>query len=392
MTGKEAIGAVKPSITHVAREAGVSKSTVSRALAGDRRVKAETRLRIEEVARRLGYSRHRIASALARGRTFMVAVATPAPPRSFSDPFFLEFLGALGDRLTSAGYNLVLTLPDRPAASGSRDLPASAPGSLEDLVVGSMVDGAVLTEIAADDPRLAMLVQHQVPFVTLGTPEPAAGGSAGRLFSVDGDNAGGARLAVQHLIELGHREIACVTGPLHLVAARRRLSGFTGAMERAGACVPPHRVVEADFTREGGFAAARRLIEAERAAFAGVRLSAIFACNDLMAIGVIEALRDAGLRVPEDVSVVGFDGINLGRLVDPPLTTAAQPIRQLGTLVAELLLEQIGRRHRPDRDLPAAGPEPGARSVVVPCVLHPGRSTAPANGSAEAAGSSRRGV
>lgn len=354
----------KPSMADVARAAGVSKSTVSRALAGDRRVNPKTRLRIEEVARQLGYTPHRVASALARGRTYMVAVATPSPPRSFSDPFFLEFLGAVGDRLTAAGYNLVLTGPEEMHPAGA--------GSLRDLVVGRMVDGVLLTENRVDDARISLLLDRGVPFVVLGRVE------AEGVYCVDGDNVGGAGLAVRHLLELGHRHIACLAGPQELVAARLRLRGFMAAMQAAGAEVPAHRVVESDFTLAGGHAATRRLVEAERAAFGALRLTAIFACNDLMAMGAIGALREAGLQVPDDVSVVGFDGIGLARLVEPPLTTVAQPIRELGAAAVDLLLEQTAPAPSSKTGSAGSAASPGGpRHAVLACSLQPGRSTAP---------------
>lgn len=357
----------------VARAAGVSKSTVSRALAGDRRVSHGTRLRVEAVARQLGYAPHRVASALARGRTWMVAVAAPSPPRSFSDPFFLEFVGAVGDRLSREGFSLVLTVPE--------GVPVPASARLGDLVAGRMVDGVVLTENRVDDPRIALLRAQRVPFVVLGRVEE------GDVYSVDGDNSGGAAMAVRHLLELGHRHVACLAGPQELVAARQRLRGFARAMEAAGIAVPPHRVAEADFTRAGGQEAARRLIEAERAAFGGVRLTAIFACNDLMAMGAVAALREAGLRVPDDVSVMGFDGIALDQLVDPPLATVAQPIRALGETAVELLMEQMAPgsgRGRPGDGRPA-GPSAGPRDVVLPCELRPGPSVAPCRGACDGA-------
>ncbi|WP_324716018.1 LacI family DNA-binding transcriptional regulator [Carboxydochorda subterranea] len=361
----------KTSMADVARAAGVSKSTVSRALAGDSRVKEATRLRIEQAAQELGYIPNRIARALARGRTEMIAVVTPTPPRSFSDPFYLEFLGGLGDRVMEAGYSLVITSP---GAGGS---PAN---SLAELAAGRVVDGAVLTEVQVDDPRLALLRQAPLPFVVLGTPEDASGGVVPGVWFVDGDNEGGARQVVEHLLSLGHRRIACITGPLHLVSARRRLAGYLQALQAAGVAPSPEWVVEGDFTREGGLRAGQRLLEAR---LLDLRepgsLTAIFASNDLMAIGVLEALRGAGLRVPEDVSVAGFDGIYLADLLEPSLTTGAQPIRALGRMVAELLLGRLGAAGG-DR---AAVPEQiGAvgRRVVVPVQLRVKGSTGPPRG------------
>lgn len=369
----------------VARAAGVSKSTVSRALAGDARVNAATRLRIEEVACRLGYTPNRIARALARGRTGMLAVATPGIPRSFSDPFYLEFLGGLGDRAVPAGYNLILASSESPepppleAPPGTTRPPTGSEplGGLRELVAGGAVDGVVLTENTFGDPRIPLLEASGIPFVVLGTPSgpPAGNGDAKEEAAsaayVDGDNPGGARLGVQHLIELGHREIACITGPLHLVSASRRLAGYLEAMEGTGAAIPPHRVVRSDFTREGGLNATRELLRREQEVYGGeVRFTAIFASDDVMAIGALEALREEGLRVPDDVSVLGFDGISLARLLEPPLTTVAQPIYRLGQLAAELLLECVDASRSRDVTRPKRG-------IVVPVSLQVGGSTGP---------------
>ncbi|WP_324669465.1 LacI family DNA-binding transcriptional regulator [Geochorda subterranea] len=350
-----------PNMADVARVAGVSKSTVSRALAGDPRVSPATRRRVEAAARQLGYTPHGVARALARGRTSMVAVAAPSPPRSFSDPFFLDFLGAVGDGLTAAGYNLVLTVSDDGRRSGR--------GSLRELVVGRMVDAVLVTEVQVADARLDLVLEQGLPCVALGSPDRAD------VYAVDGDNVVGTVMAVRHLVEMGHRHVACVAGPSHLTAARQRLRGFMQAMQEAGLEVPAYRLAEGDFTLTGGQAATRRLLEAERAACGEVRLTALFASNDLMAMGAVAALRASGLHVPGDVSVVGFDGVSLARMVDPPLTTVAQPVRQLGSVAVEMLLEQL---------MPAPGASgatpAGPRQVVLPCTLKPGGSTAPMRG------------
>lgn len=349
---------MNPSMADVARVAGVSKSTVSRALAGDARVSPATRRRVEAAARQLGYTPHRVARALARGRTWMVAVAAPSSPRSFSDPFFLDFLGAVGDGLTAAGYNLVLTSSDDARGSGG--------GSLRELVVGRMVDAVLVTEVQVSDARLDFLQEQGLPCVALGSPDRAD------IYAVDGDNVGGAAMAVRHLVELGHRHIACISGPSHLTAAQQRVRGFLEAMREAGLEVPAHRLAEGDFTLSGGQIAARRLLEAERAACGDVRLTALFASNDLMAMGAVAALRECGLQVPADVSVVGFDGIGLARMVDPPITTVVQPIRQLGSVAVEMLLEQVAPASGASHAKPG-----GPRQVVLPCTLEPGGSTAP---------------
>lgn len=361
---------MRPTMSDVAKAASVSTSTVSRALAGDARVKEETRRYIAEVAASLGYTPNRTAAALRQGKTWMIGVVTPGTPRAFSDPFYLEFLGGLGDRAMEAGYNLVIAAPSPPEGEPSLYTPEPRRGlDLAGLVAQGAVDAVALTEPAVDDPRLELLRGRRIPFAFLGMPEEG-GAVPDDVPYVDGDNVGSSKVAVEHLIALGHRRIACVTGEAGLAATKQRLDGYLLAMREAGLPVLDEWVVSGDSTKSGGRRAMTRLLELGSSGDRAVP-TAVFAGNDLMAVGALRAARDAGLRVPEDLSVVGFDGIPLAELVDPPLTTVKQPIYEFGRRLAAVLLAQL------DGAGVASGLEGPIRREIVPGRLVVRGSTGP---------------
>lgn len=318
---------MKISMAEIARKCGFSKATVSRALADDPRVKPETKAYIKEVARQFNYEPHAIASNLAKGRSRTIGIMLPDAPRTISDPFFLEYLNGVGTVLFEHGYSMLLP-------QVSQDNVAQ---TIRQLSAQGRVDGVVLTEPRVEDERIAFLKKSSIPFVFLGrTNSPD-------VAWVDGDNAGGAYLAVQELFRLGHRRIAIITGEEGLVAAANRLWGYHNAVRELGMEAGDDLIWKGNFTREGAYRVVRRKLESAE----GLCASAIFASNDLMAIGAIQALQECGLRVPEDVSVIGFDGIEVGKYLSPPLTTIQQPIYELGQQVAYTLLEQI--EHGKDR-------------------------------------------
>lgn len=415
---------MRPTMSDVAAAASVSKSTVSRALAGDSRVKPETRLRIQRVAEELGYTPSFSATALAHGRTWMIGVATPSTSRGFSDPFYLEFLGGLGDGAMRAGYNLLIAAPlvgdegelgeaapaeaepaadsgangranggangranggtnDRAdgGASGEANARANARANdganarangrargldLQGLIAQGAVDAVALTEPAVDDPRLAVLRRYGVPFAFLGTCEEGGHVAEGVSF-VDGDNVGGARAAVEHLIALGHRRIACLTGAAGLVSTRHRLEGYRQAIRAAGLPVDERWIVDGESTKPGGRRAMERLL-AMGLGRDKTAPTAVFAANDLMAIGALRVAREAGLRVPEDVSIAGFDGIPVSEVVEPSLTTVQQPIYELGRQLADVILTLLDEERRDE--------VPVLRHIA-PCRLVVRGSTAP---------------
>jgi DNA-binding LacI/PurR family transcriptional regulator len=182
----------------------------------------------------------------------------------------------------------------------------------------------VVSSAPLDDPIFPRLLEDGVPFVLIGRY------SHERASYVDVDNVVGARMAVEHLLRLGHERVATITGPLNMCAGQDRLEGYRQALAARGIPVDEDLIAEGDFTEGGGRAAMRRLLPH--------RPTAVFAASDMMAVGAIKVLREAGLRVPEDVAVVGFDDIPLASMVEPPLTTVRQPIEQLGSMAVELLV------------------------------------------------------
>lgn len=316
----------------IARRAGVSKSTVSRALSRDPRVNLDTRESILRLVKELNYRPHSLASGLARRRTNTLGLLIPFAPRSFSDPFYLEFIGGVGDYATSRGFSLLFSPSGYPAGEpgdesgvkGATVLPADVA-----FVEANRIDGVILTEPERDDRRIAHFRERGTPLVILGrSGQPD-------VRWVDGDNTAGARTAVEHLIQHGHRVIGCLTGPADLAATWNRLLGYRAAVTAAGLGYDPGLLAESDFTEAGGRRAMAALLAGRP------EMTAVFCSNDLIAVGALAALREHGRRVPEDVALVGFDGIRLGEYLSPTLTTVQQPIYQMGQLAAELLIKTV---------------------------------------------------
>lgn len=332
---------------HIADMLKISKSTVSRALSGDRRVKPETRDKVLRLARELNYHPNPLASGLARRKSNIIGVITPFAPRSLSDPFYLEFVGGIGDYAMTRGYSLLLS-PTYGRSAGQ-----DAGSTHVEMTEVHRVDGLILTEPRVDDERIEYLKANGVPFVFLGMPPRGED-----IPWVDGDNVGGVRLAIDHLVSLGHSRIAFIAGPPDQTAAARRLSGYKKSLAANGIECDERLIFPGDFTEAGGYEAGRLIA----GVFRERGITAVFASNDVTAIGAIRALKEAGLRVPEDVAVVGFDGIHLGHYIDPPLTTVRQPIYEMGRAACRLLIDMADKE-------PA-----GEMHVVFPLELVVGKS------------------
>lgn len=299
----------------IAKAANVSKSTVSRALSNDPRVNEDTRERIAEIARRLNYRPHQVAQALAKKSTNIIGVVIPWVPRSVADPFFLEFLQGIGEVATANGYSLTL--------------PNIARNQVEDLASifnNNKVDGIILTEPMLNDPRIEYLQRENIPFVFLGNP------MVEEICWVETDNESGAYQAVNYLIESGHTKIATVAGSPELVAGKYRLEGYKRALRDGNLEVDPDLIFYADFTQQSAYRATKKLLEKTR------DFTAIFAANDLMALAVIKALKEEKIAIPEEVAVMGYDGIQIGEYIDPALSTIKIPSVKMGRMAMNLLL------------------------------------------------------
>lgn len=306
-------------LERVAELAGVSRSTVSRVLNNDPHVKAATRDRILEVVEQSGYVRNQAARGLASGRTGTIGVVISYDlAHLFSDPFFPTLLKALyGASRTRDLVTSVWILEDE----GDRN-------TINQIARGSTIDGAIVAAGTIDDPIVEALGSSSKPFVLLGRPayDPT-------LSYVDIDNRTAERNATAHLLRLGRRKIATIAGPKTSIAAIDRKAGYFDALDRAGLAPDPDLVFESDFSAASATVATRRLMQHNP--------DAIVAANDVMAIAAMAELAAMGIRVPEDVAVVGFDDLPAAGQAAPPLTTVRQSIRLLATEAIRALTELI---------------------------------------------------
>ena len=321
----------RPTLADVARAAGVSSATASRVLNGFPRVKPEIRREVQRAMAELGYVRQRAARTSTLERTGSVAVIVCEQEfRVFSDPFFGRVLRGAGRELTRAGVQLVLLM-----AQSARDYETNA---LRFLRRGH-VDGALF--VSVHDRYLIDPERIGVPVVSAGRPLSASPDSCSY---VDADNRGGAERAVRYLYESGRTTVATVAGPRDMPPGVDRLAGYRAAVARAG-CDDPGLVAHGDFGQASGEHAALVLLDRRPG------IDAIFAASDLMAVGVLRALRRTGRRVPDDVAVIGFDDSPIARQIDPPLTTVRQPVETMGARAARELLELIDDRSRDPRQV-----------------------------------------
>jgi DNA-binding LacI/PurR family transcriptional regulator len=321
---------LRPRIADVAREAGVSKTAVSFAFNNPDRLSSETATRIRQVADHLGYRPHPVARLLTQRQTMTLGVLTPqALAVVFSNPFFALFSEGVAHAAEELGYELHFISPRN--------------GSLAAAVRRATVDGVVAIGLSGDHPEVEQVRSAGLAMVLVDSedlPEHS---------SVVVDDEGGARAAAEHLVRLGHRDIlvVAVERPEPATAAsaagvvERRLRGYRAGVAVAGLEIGSDSIVAGRASIDGGEAAF------QRAWAFGRRPTAVLAMSDAMAIGSMRAARQLGLRMPGDLSVVGFDDIDLAALVDPALTTVHQPIRQKGIDAVRLLLAEM--ELRPDR-------------------------------------------
>ena len=304
-------------IEDVAREAGVSTATVSRALRGLPNVSEQTRQSVSEVAQRLGYVVSRSASRLATGRTLAIAVIAPFMERWF----FAQAVSAIETELRQSGYDALLV--------GLSQTPEGRPSFDADTLRGR-VDGVVVLTVPMTGVELDSLRKLDLPTVFVGAAVPGA-------MSVRIDDITVARIATEHLLDLGHTQIAYVGGdpqqPINFSAPADRRAGWLAAMRSAG-IEPPHSYdAVGHFTPQGGLVAGQRLLALKK------RPTGIVCASDEMALGVLTAARRAGLSVPDELSVVGVDGHELGELAG--LTTVVQPVAEQGALAARMVLAAL---------------------------------------------------
>ena len=306
------------SIKDIARIAGVSHSTVSRALHGSTLIPESTRSRIRKIAEELGYTASAIGRGLVKGRTEAIGVVVT----SIADPFNGEVVAGLEEAANQHGYSVILAtsqgLPEREI-------------SVVRAFQSRRVDGIVVASSRVGSTYADMLAELQIPVVLLNNQHPDDS-----TYSVSIDNVQGAFEATNHLVSLGHERIAYLGDRLGLQSDAERREGFRKAMDQAGLAVRPEFLLFGNGKMEGAAEAAHEFFEKRRG-----EASAIFCYNDVSALGVMEAAKRTGLQIPGDVSIVGFDDIQMAALVTPSLTTVRQPKRQLGLRAMNVLIELL---------------------------------------------------
>jgi LacI family transcriptional regulator len=332
----------RATLRDVARIAGVHPGTVSRALNPETEalVRDETVRRVRQVATDLGYRPNPLARGLKTNRSYTIGVIVP----DIQNPLFPPIIRGLDDRLGEAGYTPLIANTDNDPARERVDFEAMRARQVDGIVTATArVDHELLDEIATSGTPL-VLVNRRV--------------QDGSLPSATADDHAGARLAVEHLVELGHTRIAHLAGPQDLSTGRQRFEGFAEGMRNAGLDPSPVRVGKA-FTEPEGARLCQELLDE------GEEFTAIVAGNDLMALGCYDVFAERGIDCPRDLSVVGFNDMPFAARFSPPLTTIGIPHYEIGVAAAELLLERI------------QGREDGPAEVVLPAHLIVRGSTAP---------------
>ncbi|MGY1498187.1 LacI family DNA-binding transcriptional regulator [Streptomyces sp. QTS52] len=302
-------------LAEIAREAGVSAPTVSKVLNGRADVAPGTRTRVEDLLRAYGYRRRR-------------AEATRSPLidlvfHELESAWAMEVIRGVENAAREEGLSVVLS------ESAGRLTPGR---TWADQVAARRPHGVILVLSGLDESQRALLTSRSIPFVVM---DPA-GDPGDNVPSVGATNWQGGLAATRHLVELGHTRIASISGPSRMMCSRARVDGYRAALETAGLPVDPALLKVGDFHHETGYRAGLELLRSPD------RPTAVFAGNDLQALGLYEAARELGLRIPEDLSVVGFDDLPIARLVGPPLTTVRQPLMEMAETAAKLVLN-LGR-------------------------------------------------
>jgi DNA-binding LacI/PurR family transcriptional regulator len=311
----------RPTLEAVARRAGVSRATVSRVVNGSTTVAAPIRDAVSRAVEELGYVPNQAARSLVTQRTESIALILPeTASRVFSDDmFFPGVIRGVSGELEAADKQFVLMMA---GSSASHD-------RVERYATAGHVDGVLFASMHGADPLPGKLARRGIPVVCNGRPMSPP---ETPVPYVDVDQLGGVAAAMHHLVHSGRRRIATIAGPQDMIAGVDRLAGYRAAMRSAGLT---EHVAFGDFTRDSGVRATRELLGRDP------DLDAVFVASDMMAHGALQALKDAGRRVPSDVAVVGFDDFEISRYSEPPLTTVRQPILEIGRTMARMILDMI---------------------------------------------------
>jgi LacI family transcriptional regulator len=312
-------------ILEVAKQAGVSPTTVSHVINNTRFVAESTRQRVLAAMDQLGYQPNALARSLRRGETKTLGLILP----DSANPFFAEIGQEIENAAFQNGYSVILCNTEGEAEKES---------VYTNVLSTKQVDGMIFVAAGEKSDSISTLLRQKLPLVLVDRDLGDV-----QVDAVLTDNFQGGQLAARHLIELDHRRVACVTGPSNLTPSAQRAIGFCSAMADAGLPLDPSFILRGDFTAESGYQAALAVLSRAD------RPTALFACNDMMALGVLRAASELGLSVPRDLSIVGYDDIKLCAYLIPPLTSVAQPKAQIGQIAIEMVTGRINDKNNSTR-------------------------------------------
>ena len=309
------------SIKDIAKRVNRSITTVSRALNDYDDVSPATKQLILQTAKEMGYSPNTFAQRLQKQQSDTIGLILPTFSPRFSDPYFSELLAGIGNKAADLGFDLLVST----RSPGPQEIEA-----YEKLVEGGRVDGFIVVRTRNQDARVEYLLSQSFPFVAFGRTDVCE-----RFSFVDEDGYYGMQLVAEHIADLQHEIIGCITPLPDLAFTEKRLAGLRDGLKKFNIVLDPSYIKEGDLTQKSGYELGSALLDLPE------KPTAIIACNDLMAFGVISAVQERGLVVGEDVSVTGFDDIPMSEFVHPPLTTVHQPVYQIGGRVCEMLVNII---------------------------------------------------
>jgi len=322
-------------LEQIAKLSGVSRSTVSRVINNEPNVSEVTRDKVMQVVKRVNYTPNAAARGLAAGQTHVLGLVIPMGVSAlFTDPYFPILVQGVSSACNAREYSVMLWLAE----------PEYERRQMRQIMYSGLIDGVIVSSMLLNDSLVQALSDGDLPFMLVGRHPTDTHASY-----VDADNISGAQEATTHLLRLGRTRVATITGPQNMIAGVDRLTGYLAALRDRGVASDSALIAEGDFTEAGGYRAMQQLLAR--------RPDAVFAASDMMAIGAMRALREASLRVPEDVAIVGFDDLPQSARTEPPLTTVRQPTYRLGATTVDSLLDLINY------------PDSSPRRIVLPTEL-----------------------
>jgi LacI family transcriptional regulator len=319
----------KVTIAKIAELSGVSKATVSRVLNGYPHIRPEVREKVQNVIAETGFQPNHVARLLASDRSNIIGLIIPSGPQIvFTDPYFPALTQGISQAANQNHQTLALFIFH--SEEEGRE-------TVQHILATGLLDGLIVTADRKENSFVPQLIEHQMPFVLIGRSE-----NGKQISFIDSDNVSGSYNATKHLIDLGHRRIATIASAQNS-AGDDRFRGYRQALEDHQMAFDSKLVATGDYSLESGYQATQQLLSEQP--------DAIFVASDTMALGVLRALREVGLRVPEDVAIVSYDDLPPARQADPPLTTIRQQVGNIGGIAVETLMEYIADPSLPPREV-----------------------------------------